>query len=115
MDKVSFGILIAGGILGLLMLRYALAGKNIPKGMALVHGLLVVTGFLLLIAYNLTTSSHHKHWQSVGVFSVAIVFGLYLFWRDISHKGNKKFFYLLHGLVGLGGIGLLYYHVFGSH
>lgn len=115
MDKIAFFILVTGGLLGLYMLTFTARSIHIPKGLALIHGFLVVTGFILLLTYNFTTDNHHKHWQSVSIFSVAILAGAYVFWRDISHKGNPKWLVFLHGLVGLTGIVVLYFHTMGAH
>jgi hypothetical protein len=47
---VIFVIAALGGIV--LFIRH-LTGKSLPKGLAVVHGLLAVTGFIFLLAYTL--------------------------------------------------------------
>jgi hypothetical protein len=114
MDIAALIVLIIGGVIGLWMLRYSLTSKHIPKGLALSHGLFVVSGYLLLLAYNLTTNNSHKHWQSFGIFSVAIPFGVYILYRDLIAKTKTRKLVILHALIGAAGIGSLFLHTVGG-
>ena len=55
-------------ILGLYLISFVLKKKTPPKGVALIHGTLAALGIIVLLIYALTTSSHHKHWDSVVIF-----------------------------------------------
>ena len=113
MDVAALVIITIGGIIGLYMLSFLLRRLHIPKGLSLIHGLLMALGFVLLVTYNLTTSNDHKHWQSVSIFAVAIVLGVIVLWRDLGHKSKNTWFTLVHGLIGFSGIVVLYLHVLG--
>lgn len=101
-------------IVGIIMLYYLLAGRPIPKGMAFVHGPLALAGLIVLIIYAVTTSSHHKHYESITLFSVAAVGGVVLFYRDITGKSLPKWLGVLHGVLALAGIVAILLHSVGG-
>ncbi len=97
--------------LGAYLLSYILQHKNPPKAIVFAHGAAAVLGILVLLTYALTTEKHHKHWDSLIVFGLAAIVGLYLFSRDIRHKNVPKWVAVLHGGVGLGGFAWILIHV----
>lgn len=97
--------------LGAYLLSYVLQQKIPPKAIVLAHGGAAVLGILVLLAYALTTEKHHKHWDSLVVFTLAAIVGLYLFSRDLRHKDVPKWLAILHGGVGLGGFAWILIHV----
>lgn len=101
-------------IFGAYLLSYVLKQKIPPKGIAIAHGTAAVLGILVLLTYALTTEKHHKHWDSLVIFAVAAILGLYMFSRDIRHKNVPKWLAVIHGVVGLGGLAWILYHVVGS-
>lgn len=105
-------ILIALAVfLGAYLLTYVLKGKHPPKAIVFAHGTCAVLGVLLILIYALTTEEHHKHWDSFVIFSIAAVIGIYLFSRDIRHKGVPKWVAILHGSIGLFGFVWILIHV----
>ncbi len=101
-------------LLGLYLISFVLKKKIPPKGVAIVHGSLAVIGILILIIYALTTTSHHKHWDSIIIFLLAAMGGVYLFYKDIRHLKIPKWVALIHGALGLCGLGWILYHVIGG-
>ena len=101
-------------ILGLYLIKFVLKKKNPPKGVAIIHGTLAVLGILILLVYALTTGSHHKHWDSFAIFVTAAIGGVYLFSRDIKHKKIPVWVAVLHGALGLTGLGWILYHITGG-
>lgn len=99
-------------ILGAYLISFVLQGKNPPKGIALAHGTLAALGIIVLLIYALTTSGHHKHWESIIIFVVAATGGIYLFSRDIRHKKIPKWVAVVHGAIGLTGLIWILTHVF---
>ncbi|MFD2517621.1 hypothetical protein [Salinimicrobium flavum] len=97
--------------LGAYLLSYVLKQKIPPKAIVFAHGGAAVIGLLVLLTYALTTARHHKHWDSIIVFSIAAIAGLYLFSRDIRHKNVPRWLAVVHGGVGLGGFTWLLIHV----
>lgn len=98
-------------ILGGYLLSFVLQEKNPPKGIAIAHGTAAVLGILVLLIYALTTEDHHKHWESLVIFVIAAVVGLYLFSRDLRHKKIPRWLAVLHGVVGLGGLTWILIHI----
>lgn len=97
-------ILIALAVfLGAYLLTYVLQGKHPPKAIAFAHGTCAILGIVLILIYALTTQEHHKHWDSLVIFSIAAIVGLYLFSRDIRHKNVPKWVAILHASIGLFG------------
>lgn len=97
--------------LGAYMISYVLENKTLPKAVALWHGGGAILGILVLLTYALTTEEHHKHWDSVIIFSLAGAIGIYLFSRDILHKKVPKWMAVFHGAVGLGGLAWILIHL----
>ena len=109
-------IIIAAAILGAILLFYVLTGKPTPKGIAFIHGPLAITGLIVLIIYAVTTAKHHKHLESIVLFSIAAVGGVVVFYRDITGKSIPKWLAVLHGVIALTGIGFILFHTFsGGH
>ncbi|MDX1753263.1 MAG: hypothetical protein R3259_08770 [Salinimicrobium sediminis] len=101
-------------ILGLYLLTFVVRKKTIPKGVALIHGTFAALGIIVLLIYALTTSSHHKHWDSLVIFLVAASLGIYLFSKDIRHLEFPPWMAVLHGAIGLTGLGWILYHIMGA-
>lgn len=101
-------------ILGLYLIKFVLQKKNPPKGVAIIHGTLAALGILVLLIYALTTSEHHKHWDSFAIFVTAAIGGIYLFSKDIRHKNIPKWVAVIHGAIGLTGLGWILYHMTGG-
>jgi hypothetical protein len=86
------------------MLSYLLRDKHIPKGLAILHGLLAVVGLVLLVIYSLRAIE--GAWISIGIFAVAAMGGLLLIHRDLTGKA-PKWLGLVHGLVAVSGFLIL--------
>ena len=97
-------------ILGLYLIKFVLKKQTPPKGVALIHGTLAAFGIIVLLIYALTTSSHHKHWDSFAIFVTAAIGGIYLFSKDIRHKKIPIWVAVVHGAIGLTGLGWILYH-----
>lgn len=100
---ISFFALAA--ILGLLLLSFILKGKETPKGVAIVHGLLAMTGLVLLIIY--TTQHLPGPIKSLILFIIAAMAGSLVFSRDITNKPIPKWLAVVHGLIAVTGFAFL--------
>ena len=105
---IMLGIAI---LIGVIMLSYLLQDKEIPKGLPILHGSAAGIGVILLVIYALTSESEHQHWDSIVIFLVAILGGLFLFEKDITHQKVPKSIAVIHALIALGGFGWLVYHL----
>ena len=88
-------------ILGMILLSFILRGKETPKGMAIVHGLLAATGLVLTIYYTIKTRPGPV--ESAILFTIAALGGFIVFARDISNKPIPKWLAVVHGLVAVTG------------
>lgn len=105
-------ILIGIGVLiGSVMATFGFQKQQIPKGLAVLHGIAVGSGMILLLIYALTTSSHHKHWDSLIIFGITAVVGIYLLIKDLKKRCFKTWVLILHALLGLGGIAWITIHL----
>ena len=87
MDVAAAILIACGVVVGGLMATWGLKGEHIPKGLAILHGIFVASGLILLLIYALTTDSHHRHWDSITIFIVAATGGFYMLTRDLRMKG----------------------------
>lgn len=104
MDTIAAILIGTGVIIGSIMASYGFQRKHIPKGLALLHGIFVGLGIILLLIFALSTSEQHKHWDSIVIFLVAASGGIYLFIRDLKKHNFKLWVLLVHASVGLFGI-----------
>lgn len=110
---IAGAILIAVGIIiGGVMSRYGLQKKHIPKGLTISHGIFVVLGLICLLIYAFTTSGHHKHWESIIIFTVAAMGGIYLLDQDLRKHKFPIWVLAVHAVIGLGGLIWLTIHLF---
>lgn len=109
---ISAVILIGIAVfIGGYLISYVLENKSTPKAVVFAHGAGAILGIIVLLTYALTTERHHKHWDSIIIFGIAGVIGLYLVSRDIRHKKIPKWAALIHGAIGLGGLAWILIHI----
>ena len=111
MDVLAAIFIGLGVIVGAIMATYGFQKQHIPKGLAMIHGALVSIGIILLLIYALTTSSHHKHWDSLIIFTVAALGGIYLLERDLRKRELPIWVLIIHAALGLGGIAWITIHL----
>ena len=113
MVQAAIVLIAIAATLGAIMLYYLLTGRHIPKGLAFVHGPLAIAGLVVLICYAVITTHHHKHYESIVLFSIAAVGGLVLFYKDITGKRIPKWLAVLHALLAITGFLFLLVHTMG--
>ena len=113
MDVAAAILIACGVVVGGLMATWGLKGEHIPKGLAILHGIFVASGLILLLIYALTTDSHHRHWDSITIFIVAATGGFYMLTRDLRMKGIPPWLLIVHALLGLGGLAWITIHLLG--
>ena len=114
MDVAATIFITIAVLFGMVLLGYVLADIRPPKGIAFLHGGAAAIGVILLLLYAIFTDDHHKHWDSLTVFLIAIVLGSYVISKDIRHKPIPKWAAILHGLIGGGGLAWLGIHILGN-
>lgn len=108
---VTATILIAlGALMGIYMAITAVKSGHIPKGLALLHGFAVISGAVLLLIYAISSG---RHWDSLIIFLIAAVGGVYIVFKDITHQPFPLWLIFAHGLIGLTGLIWLSVHLSG--
>lgn len=98
-------------LIGAYLLKFVFKEKHPPKAFVFAHGAFAILGILVLFIYALTTEEHHKHWDSIAIFSVAAVGGLYMFSKDIRHKNVPKWVAVVHAVIALFGLVWILSHI----
>lgn len=105
MVAVAIGFLSLAAILGLVLLSFVLRTKQTPKALVIGHGLLAVTGVVLLIIYSIGQGPDPI--ESIILFLIAATGGLILVSRDFMGKTIPKWLAAVHGLVAISGFIML--------
>ena len=113
MNLIYSAIAIFGmaAVLGSYLLSHVLQNKEIPKVIALIHGLFAATGLVLLIIYCLYYTPGPI--ESVTVFAIAGMGGLILIYIDLSGNKIPGWLAVVHGTAAVTGFILLLMFGFG--
>lgn len=104
MIYASIALFILGASLGLLMLiKYILFKRHIPKGLAIIHGSIVATALILFIANNIMDPAN-ANWVSAGLFVITAGLGAYLFIHDLKTQHVLKIPLVLHILLAISAL-----------
>ena len=89
-------------LLGILILKNWLSGKNASRSLAYSHGAMAAIALVLLLVYLI---SNRTNWLTLStvLFAAAALIGFYLFFRDINGKMSATWIAVLHGVVALAG------------
>jgi len=95
----AIGFFALALILGILLLSYLLRDKNIPRGLAFVHGPAALIGIILLIIY----SFYHSPAPIIIIILFVIVAsgGLIMIYRHLTGRVIPKWLGIAHGLLAL--------------
>jgi hypothetical protein len=104
MDATAAILISIGALIGLYMAYEAIRSRHIPKGMAILHGVAVVSGVVLLLVFALTTEQSQKHWGSLILFAIAAAGGIYVVHKDVTHQRFPLWVMIVHGLIGAAGL-----------
>ena len=101
----SIGFFALAALLGMYLLTFVLRGKETPKAIVFTHGPMAVIGVVLLIIYILKGGPNP--WESLVLFALAAVGGLYMLYRDLTGRPIPKILAVGHGLLAVFGFVLL--------
>jgi hypothetical protein len=101
----STGFFALAALLGMYLLTFVLRGKETPKAIVFTHGPLAVIGLVLLLVY--ITKGGPNPWESLVLFILAALGGLYMLSRDLTGRPIPKFLAVGHGLLAVSGFVLL--------
>jgi hypothetical protein len=108
----AIGFFALAALLGLYLLTFVLKGKETPKAIVFTHGPMAVIGVVLILVYM--SKGGPQPTESLVLFVLAALGGLFMFYRDISNKPIPKFLAVGHGLLAVGGFVMLLIFAFAS-
>jgi hypothetical protein len=94
---------------GLTMAGMKVSAKAIPLPLAIAHGLLAVSGLVLLIWYILTVGGSGLLNAAVGIFVLAALGGLTLFSFHLRRRNLPNPLILAHGAIAATAFIVLLY------
>src|SRR5215204_3128184 len=97
----SIGFFALAALLGMYLLTFVLKGKETPKAIVFTHGPMAVIGLVLLIIYAMKGGPSPT--ESLVLFGLAALGGLYMLSRDLTGKPIPKFLAVGHGLLAVTG------------
>jgi hypothetical protein len=97
----SIGFFALAALLGMYLLTFVLQGKETPKAVVFTHGPMAVIGLVLLIIYAMKDGPNPT--ESLVLFILAALGGLYMVARDLTNKPFPKFLAVGHGLLAVAG------------
>ncbi len=106
------GLFAVGALIGLYLLTLILKNKETPKAVTFIHGGFVVVALILLIIY--LTKNKPGPVESVVLFALAAMGGIFLVYRDITGKKIPKWLAVAHGLLAITGFIFLLLYTFGK-
>ena len=97
----AIGFFALAALLGMYLLSFVLQGKETPKAIVFTHGPMATIGVVLLITYAMKGGPSPT--ESLVLFVLAALGGLYMVFRDLSGKPIPKFLAVGHGLLAVAG------------
>lgn len=85
---ISIGLFALAAIFGLTVLIRWLQKKDAPRGVIYSHGVLAVSGLVILIAYSIMNPAHFPS-ISLALFPLAAIAGIYMFFRYEVHRTKE--------------------------
>ena len=108
----SIALFVLAATLGATILITWLRKKNAPKAVVYSHGLLAVSGLLVLLYYAFTHPTAYPK-LAIGLFIAAALGGIYMFLTSGPDKAKPIPIAGLHALLAVSGLVMLLVYVFG--
>lgn len=98
---LAIALFTIAAALGFYLISFLLQDKEMPKGIALVHGPVAAIGLILLIVYAFTQDPAPI--VSLVLFILAAMGGTMLIYRDMTGQNVPKWMAIGHGFTALAG------------
>jgi hypothetical protein len=103
----SVASFVLAAMLGLYMVAFLFRNKEIPKGIAFIHGPLAVVALVLLVLYAFYESRQADLAISILLFVAAAAGGFVLFVRDLLRRPLPKWLAIVHALLAVAALSLV--------
>jgi hypothetical protein len=97
--------------IGIINLKYWMAGDKPPRWAVYTHGLFAASALVLLLLQSMGGEGAQLR-TSLVFFIIAALGGFYLFARDLKGRIGPGWLAMVHGLVAVTGFVLLLFIVF---
>jgi hypothetical protein len=96
----AIGLFGAAALGGVFLLSLVLRERERPKAIIFLHGLLAVSGVIVLIVYSLNNPGPIG---SIVIFLIAATGGLVMAYKEFTTKQVPKWLAIVHGLLAITG------------
>ncbi len=112
------GLMVVGAVIvslaalvGLVLWGFEMARKDFPQVLGFIHPTLAMAGLLMLIARFFIRGG--AHWFNIGLILLvgAALGGLILLIRGFRRRSMIRTVTVLHGTLGLSGLGFVIYEL----
>ena len=104
MIYAAIGLIAAAALGGIYLLSQVLRDKQPPSAVPYIHGLLAVSGVIVLVVYSLKNPGPIG---SLIVFGIAATGGLVMLYKNITGEKIPKWLAVVHGFAAVIGFFLL--------
>jgi lipid-A-disaccharide synthase-like uncharacterized protein len=111
LDVIAWIVLLPAGFIGSVLMMHMLSMNHAPKKISLAYMGLSALGLLLLLIYAFFTENKEKNIDTLVMFLVAVLSGLFLFAQYRKHKMFDKWMIFLCATFSLSGLIWLSIHV----
>jgi hypothetical protein len=102
MDYLAGSLLFIAALTGVLPFTHLSIDMKPPQKMVMIHSILFLAGFLSLILYSIFTDKGHKHYETLVMLAIALVFGLmFLSGKSMMQKKAWAISYAVSGMFAM--------------
>ena len=101
----ALGFFLLAVVLGIYLLSLVLSSKQIPKTVAIIHGLFAAVGLILLVVYPFYF--HPAPILSIVLFVIAALGGATMAYKGVSGKPVPAWMALGHGTMAIIAVSTL--------
>lgn len=111
LDVIAWIFLLPAGFVGSVLMMYTLGMSHAPKKLMIAYLGLTCLGLLLLLVYAFFTENKEKNIDTLLIFLVAVIIGLFVYVHHRKHKMFQKWLVFLQAGFSMAGIIWLSIHV----
>lgn len=102
MDYLAGSLLFIAALTGVLPFTHLSMDMKPPQKVVMIHSILFLAGFLSLIIYSIFTDKGHKHYETLVMLAIALVFGLvYFLTTTLTGKKAWAISYAVSGMFAM--------------
>jgi hypothetical protein len=107
----TLGLFLFSAVFGLLIVRQWLAHREASRAIVYTHGGVAALALVLLLIHALRQPDRLPQ-IAAGLFTVAALFGFYMFFNDLKNRFSPWGVAIAHALLAVGGVLVLLVFLF---